>query len=539
MELLTEGRSAHWSRALLEATERDCQTFRRQHESLMQRGEAARALRNAGRHAEAEQALSMLLAETEELCGESSCHLSNVLKSLGILYLGQGRFQDALNAFVRMDKLRVVYGSLDQHQSDLELLIQAQLALNQHADANKTIMRLISFLDSNGRACDEVQVWQTQAASNANAAASLGSQTIRVASDGMRRACLSCGATGNLKSCGGCRSAWFCSQSCQRACWSSHEVACQAMQKKVKEKNQAAAAPSARGSDLVVRPQSDSLLDAVLLNSAAAKELSPQTPSVLSSSLRAALADPGSTYFFRIGDLCSTRLLAQDGGARRFLATPGVLTCIVVFAWAPPAAPQIDTPVAVAAHVDLPCLLRGVRACHITGQDLDRALAPLTHELRHNFREVDPASVHVKFVGGHQVADKDMAFEAILTQPSSARKAESAIDNNDPRLCFSWYVKAACTAAGLTKATFDTSLLNVFEGERCVDSATELRLRQANMRFEIAALDTHTGHVITHTRHVLDDQILSPAEYRRQAQRYETRGLEGEPLYPASHKDVS
>lgn len=509
---------------MLETTKEDVQTFLRQFSMLQNRVEEAIQIRNVGRLAEAEKALLVILAEAEDLCGDNSQHLSHVLKPLGIVFFRQGRFQEAHEAFARMDRLRFEYESAVQHQTDLEWLIQAQLALQQNADANATLRRLIAVLESNNAAIDsEIRRWQKQAADNINVPRSLSSRGALNSMDGATaarnggtiiiKACASCGQEANLKICGGCRAAWFCSPACQKACWPAHKAVCRSMQKK------------------------DDLLQAVSMNVEAGRLLSPDTPSVFCESLRAALVDRRETYFFRIGDLCSSRLLAQDGGGRRFLATAGILTCITVFAWAPVSIPISGAPVAVAAHVPLCSVLRGVRACVLTGQDLDRALAPLTCELRRCFRGLDPATVHVTLVGGHRASDKDPenAFKSILTHLPAMKR----IEDDDPRMCFSWYVRAACTAAGLAKAVFDVRFLNLFEGERCVDSSIELRLRQANMRFEVAALDTLTGHVVTHTRHANDDNILSPVEFLRQAERYNTLPLAGEPLRPVSHRDAS
>ena len=84
----------------------DVQKFIREREGLHARGEQARSLRDAGRLAEAEAALSALLSEAEDLCGEHSFHLADFLKSLGILFLKQGHVVKAEMTFVRMDLLR-------------------------------------------------------------------------------------------------------------------------------------------------------------------------------------------------------------------------------------------------------------------------------------------------------------------------------------------------------------------------------------------------------------------------------------------------
>jgi len=223
-----------------------------------------------------------------------------------------------------------------------------------------------------------------------------------------------------------------------------------------------------------------------------------------------------------MGDVCSTRLLAHDGaGLPRFLATPGVLTCITVFAWA-------LSGVAVAAHVDLNAVLRGVRRCVRTGQDLDRTLHPLTSELRQCFGGVDAATVRIALVGGHRVSDHQPCLKLTLSKMPAVsryhRQRKTEGNGADEREFLSWYVRAACVGAGLAAAVFDTILLNVFEGEICVSVEVEMRLRYLNQRFECAALDLHSGHIVTHTRYIEnrdgDEAVMTPTEEIRQRQIY-------------------
>ena len=205
------------------------------------------------------------------------------------------------------------------------------------------------------------------------------------------------------------------------------------------------------------------LLGVVQQNAASSRLISSTTSLALCPPLRSALRDPRLTYWFRIGDVCSTRLLGHDGaGLPHFLATPGVLTCISGFAWAP-------SGVAVAAHVDLNAVLRGMWRCVFTGQDLDRTLYQITSELRQCFGGVDAATVRISLVGGHRVSDHQPALKLILSEmPVLSRyHRERKTEGNgaDEREFFSWYVRAACVGAGLAAAVFDTILLNVFEGE--------------------------------------------------------------------------
>ena len=168
-----------------------------------------------------------------------------------------------------------------------------------------------------------------------------------------------------------------------------------------------------------------------------------------------------------------------------------------------------------------------------TGQDFDRALLPLSRELRRSFHGLNPASVCVTLVGGHHIVDPEPALKAITLQeggsservfPLSNFRQGGIIADDDPRQYFSWYLRAACNTAGLDRALFDTTLLNIFEGERCVDFETEVRLRLSNQRFECAALDTLTGCVITHTRFVepgdVRQRLMTSEEHDRQIARY-------------------
>ena len=115
------------------------------------------------------------------------------------------------------------------------------------------------------------------------------------------------------------------------------------------------------------------------------------------------------------------------------------------------------------------------------------------------------------------------------------RDESSKVVKEDERSLFSWHVKAACDAAGLTNVQYNTTLLNVFDGEICVDMDAERRNRRANMIFVCAALDTLTGNVITQTRFDDDSMLLSPQEYKRQNKRYAELSLGGDHLCVVSH----
>jgi hypothetical protein len=107
-----------------------------------------------------------------------------------------------------------------------------------------------------------------------------------------------------------------------------------------------------------------------------------------------------------------------------------------------------------------------------------------------------------------------------LSRYHRQRKTEG--NGADEREFLSWYVRAACVGAGLAAAVFDTILLNVFEGEICVSVEVEMRLRYLNQRFECAALDLYSGHIVTHTRYIEnrdgDEAVMTPTEEIRQRQ---------------------
>ena len=104
----------------------------------------------------------------------------------------------------------------------------------------------------------------------------------------------------------------YCSVKCQqRTAWRAHKPVCQKV----------------RGGQESTKPTTaDELTQALEENAASSSTISQKSPSVLSDPIRAALQDPRLCYFFRIGDVTSTRLLEEGGGSYRFLATIGVLT---------------------------------------------------------------------------------------------------------------------------------------------------------------------------------------------------------------------
>ena len=178
-----------------ENTGRDKKEFDLWRQGLHGRGERARDLRNAGRFIEAERTLSDLLVECEERCGEHSSHLSDFLKSLGILYVQQARRQDAVKAFIRMDRLRHMGSPDGQLISDLQYLFEAQVAVHRHADANITVQRLRAFKAYSRREGDELHH------------ATVDKANIEE--------CATCGSSGSkLLLCSACLTAHYCNRGC-------------------------------------------------------------------------------------------------------------------------------------------------------------------------------------------------------------------------------------------------------------------------------------------------------------------------------------
>jgi tetratricopeptide (TPR) repeat protein len=184
-----------------EDTRRDVNEFDLWKQGLHERGERARDLRKAGHHIEAEKTLSELLMECEEICGEHSRHLSDFLKSLGILYHQQGRRQDAVKAFTRMDRLRYCAGTEvleEQRASDLEYLFESQRAVQRYADANITVQRMRASIHIISRDTIDALHQQTVGKANVEVCATCGHKNIG----------------SKLLLCSACRTAHYCNRGC-------------------------------------------------------------------------------------------------------------------------------------------------------------------------------------------------------------------------------------------------------------------------------------------------------------------------------------
>jgi hypothetical protein len=196
---------------------------------------------------------------------------------LGILYLyvTQERELEAEVALARMDRLRNCRSPKVTLISDLQWLIPAQLAVEHYADANENVKRLASLEGPSPMLLE----WHFQSVGRANV---------------------------------------------------DDDAA-------IAEEVEHAEVEEVITSRVI---HDDALSVAVQQNASCASTVSPETPSVFSEPLCEAILDPALTYYFSIADVCSSsRLIEQGLGPRRFLATPGTLTCISIFAWAPPTVP--------------------------------------------------------------------------------------------------------------------------------------------------------------------------------------------------------
>lgn len=334
------------------------------------------------------------IREREALCGEHSFHLADFLKSLGILFLKQGHVVKAEMTFVRMDLLRdqrsptpgriLLYdGSPPQKlMSDLKYLIQAQLAVQHYEDARHTCQRLRGLFATHAAEDDrhlekELRIWEKQARRADSAKKEQGSSVSKLAelaTEANKAGTEGAGVDVQDTSRPSSRQANV-QQGLRRPMWQQVCAAC------------------GQGGTLLVCTACRAI-----------KYCSPNCQRQDWKSHKTACRATASS-----ANASSATKDAEALLRARFLATPGVLTCITVFAWAP-------SGVAVAAHVDLNAVLRGVRRCVRTGQDLDRTLHPLTSELRQCFGGVDAATVRIALVGGHRVSDHEPSLKLTLSK---------------------------------------------------------------------------------------------------------------------------
>jgi hypothetical protein len=480
----------------------DVKEFKAKNQKLVARLEEAIACRNSKQFSRAETLFTKRLSEAEELCGRNSVHVATFAKSFGILRAQQERWSEAEDFLARADRLRPADCEENQQGTHtLTSIFTTQLNGRQFNKAVDTLRRIRGLkhcirpgVDS---AIHELEKELEIAKANPPRCARCRNPLVKVL------ACARCHVTA------------YCSRSCQKAHWKYHKPACTkpavVRDSSINGNNKLLAQTlptQGASSTQTASGDADLLTAAVFHNAEATKSVSPSSPTELSTPLLGALADPLQSYFFGMNEVTSSSLLEADGGRRRFLATAGVLTCITVFVWSPPTG-TASLGRCFGAHVSLPALLRGLRACQITKQDIDRALAPLVSQLCCCFEE-SVQNVTVTLVGGHRAMDTIDALVGMFPRDSE-------------KWSFAWHVKAACEVAldhVLDAVTWNTHLLMRFEGEQIKDYATEERVRRKNMNFMVAALDTATGCLITHTRYTDIDTLLTADVLFRQRKLY-------------------
>ena len=428
---------------------------------------------------------------------QKSLHVATFVKSLGILRINQKRWSEAEDLFVRADSLRPA-DCVDNHQGTqtLEYLLDVQLHGRLFKKADKTLTRIQS-LKHCIRPDIDIQFQQLE-------------QLLTI-EQSKPSYCVVCGALSKLLACARCSMTVYCSRRCQKIHWKSHKKVCKSLIVLDNEESQTLFISPVNDSSLYEMIEhthdSDKLTASVLDNTKATAKVSPSSPTEMDKTLLAALADPQQSYFFCMNEVTSSTLLEKDGGRRRFIATAGVLTCVTVFAWSKSTCANNLGP-CFGGHVSLGALLRGLRACNAANYDIDRALAPLVSQLRHCFRE-STCDITVMLVGSHRAMD---TFGLITMFPDDKEKWS-----------FAWHVKTACKAAldeVSHKVVWNSHLLMRFEGEMITDTATEEKVRRENMNFIVLALDTVTGHLVTHTKYDDMESLLTMDVYNRQRDVY-------------------
>jgi len=213
-------------------------------------------------------------------------------------------------------------------------------------------------------------------------------------------------------------------------------------------------------------------------NYKASRCVSPEAPTKFTPSLEEHVYN-GSVRFH-------TGQFLDADATSEFLATTGVLTCLVVFAWVR----TKEDVRALGAHIPCGCILNSCNPLKFwkTG----RALEELTVALRGTFGHVPMTQVQVHIVGGHKATDHDGALKDIFKSKRTKQ-------------FLSWHVIDAVKSAGVVN--IDVSMLNRFPGG---DLLQEQRLRDSNQRFCCAALHMETGKVVTHTE---ESSSRVPAEW--------------------------
>ena len=187
-----------------------------------------------------------------------------------------------------------------------------------------------------------------------------------------------------------------------------------------------------------------------------------QTTIEAKSPLGIALGDLNTTAYFFESQFRELR----PGSKHRFLATVKVYTCIAVLASSPGG---------------------WAFGAHVNPISLSSSYAAISGALQSAFRGVDRKQVTIRLVGGH--TKMDMAYKDFLQKHCPGEEA-----------LFSAVVRK-CVAEALPGAAIDTSLLNRFEGAGAADGGeADMKCHVEGQLFQVVALDSHTGSVVTHTK---------------------------------------
>ena len=464
---------------------------------LMEQLEEAITHRNHGRFIIAEQLMTKLLSEAEELFGKKSVKIASILKSFGILKFQQKCWNEAEDLLLRADKLRPVE-CVDNAQGTqtLEYLFIVQLNGRLFKKASDTLTRLKEFkdyvrpqIDTNP---DELRKTLQEAKTNP-------------------AQCVVCRKWSILSACSRCHLTVYCSRDCQKTHWKIHRQVCRSTIF-LNNKNSNLKPPQSHQVDdsslfeVIENDDSDNILtSSILCNAKATKSVTSSCPTEMDQTLLSALADAQQSYFFCMNEVTSSTLLESDGGKRRFMVTVGVFSCITIFVWSKSSCANSPGP-CFGAHVSLSALLRGLRACRQAKINIDCALYPQLSKLRECFQEYT-GDVVVTLVGGHRAMDICEGLKTMFPKEMD-------------KWSFAWHIKTGCKAAldgmHFNKVIWNTDLLLRFEGKKIKNMIDEERVRQKNMNFMIVALDTINGQLMTHTKYKNIESLLTGAVLSRQ-----------------------
>eukprot|EP00929_Paragymnodinium_shiwhaense_P026612 TRINITY_DN15799_c0_g1_i1.p1 TRINITY_DN15799_c0_g1~~TRINITY_DN15799_c0_g1_i1.p1 ORF type:complete len:724 (+),score=109.23 TRINITY_DN15799_c0_g1_i1:119-2290(+) len=218
--------------------------------------------------------------------------------------------------------------------------------------------------------------------------------------------------------------------------------------------------------DLESAQRADALWPEIRANYAASLGVAESRPTCLSPALvKAVVADFPACYQ---GQFMSGT--SSDG--RRFLSCLGVLVCIAVFAWMPGPNPR-----GFVSHIN----------SHVLSNGKD-ALAEMEAGLLRAFAGVKLSDVRVHILGGHRLAD--------VLSPLVLRHSRDS-----PKSAFSWHIKDMLKRLGFVN--INTDMLLAFDGfadQSFYRNPLKTPTARENKRFVVAALDLHTGSIITHTK---------------------------------------